>query len=303
MTAMQLPDEFVRNLEHVLGDRARAWLDGLPALIEACERDYGLTIGPRFELSYNYVAPATLVDGTEAVLKLSPHGDEFRHELTATRHYGGHGMARLLEADPDRGIALLERLRPGAMLVDLDATDDAKTEIAADVIKKLLREPPPDHGLPSARDWFVAFAKHREAYGGHGPLPKALFERGEATYEDLLNSAGPDALLHGDLHHYNVLSADRAPWLAIDPHGLVGDPVFEIGAFFGNPLDIADRPGLSDILDRRAHIFAERLGFDRHRVVDWAFAYQMLSAAWSAENNGTKWTRAMHVAEALATLT
>ena len=31
-------------------------------------------------------------------------------------------------------------------------------------------------------------------------------------------------MLHGDLHHDNVLTADREPWLAIDPHGVLGDP-------------------------------------------------------------------------------
>ena len=299
---MQLPDGFVRNVTHVLGARGRAWLDALPDLLAACERDYGLTIGEPFELSYNYVAPVTRADGSEAVLKLSPHGQDFRHELTATRHFNGRGMARLLEADEQRGVALLERLRPGAMLVELDAGDDRQTEIAADLMRELRREPPPDHGLPTTQDWFVAFEKHRVQHGGAGPLPRAVFERGEATYRQLLESSPAPALLHGDLHHYNILSAQRAPWLAIDPHGLVGDPVFETGAFFGNPSHLLERPNPERTLERRTHILAERLGFDRQRVIAWGIAYQTLSAVWSAENAGTKWGRAVRVAEMLASM-
>jgi streptomycin 6-kinase len=299
---MQLPEPFIRSLTHVLGERGRAWIDALPALIADCERDYGLTIGAPFELSYNYVAPATLADGTDAVLKLSPHGDDFRHELTATRAFDGHGMVRLLASDEPRGIALLERLRPGTMLVDLD--DDAKqTEIAARIMLDLRRDPPPNSGLPTTRDWFEAFARHRAEHGGAGPLPRDAFERGEATYRALLGSpAAPPVLLHGDLHHYNVLSAQRAPWLAIDPHGVIGEPAFEVGAWFGNPAGLLQRAHPEEIIARRVEVFAERLGYDRQRIIAWGLAYQTLSAVWSAENNGTKWRGAIAVAEILASI-
>jgi streptomycin 6-kinase len=300
---MLVSEEFEQNLAHVLGEAGRAWIDRLPALLAECAREYGLTIGEPFGLSYNYVAPVTLADGSEAVLKLSPHGQDFRYELRATELFGGHGMARLLASDAQRGFALLERLRPGVMLVTLDAEDAGKTEIAAGVLLELRRDAPPDHGLPTAGDWFSAFAKHRAEYGGAGPLPKPLFERGEATYADLLASYdGPPALLHGDLQHYNVLSAGRAPWLAIDPHGLVGEPAFDTGALFGNPMDVADRPDLQAVVKRRADILSERLALDRQRVVAWGLAYQVLSAVWSAENGGTRWGHAIRVAEALASI-
>jgi streptomycin 6-kinase len=133
-------------------------------------------------------------------------------------------------------------------------------------------------------------------------MPKALFERGEATYGALLQSSGTTVLLHGDLHHYNILSAVRSPWLAIDPHGLVGEPTFETGAYFGNPFGLMARPNPERTIARRADIFADLLGLDRERVIAWGFAYQMLSAVWSAENNGTGWKGAVAVAEILAAM-
>jgi streptomycin 6-kinase len=295
---MQLPERFVRSITHVLGDEGRAWIDALPSLLASVERDYALTIGGPFELSYNYVAPVMRADGSEAVLKLSPHGVDFRHEVTATRHFAGKGMVRLLEADEARGVALLERLRPGTMLVELD-DDEKQTEIAADLMRELRRVAPANSGLPTTTDWFVAFAKHREEYGGAGPLPRRIFERGEATYQELLQSAPAPILLHGDLHHYNILSAQRAPWLAIDPHGLTGEPAFETGAYFGNPAGLLDRPNPRRVIERRAEVFAEQLGYDRKRIVAWGFAYQTLSAVWSAERGGTNWRGAIGVAEIL----
>jgi len=298
---MHLPEDFIRNVTHVRGDDGRRWLDGLPSLIDACAREYGLTVGEPFELSYNFVAPATLADGSEAVLKLSPHGDDFAHEVRATRAFGGDGMARLIAADEERGVALLERLRPGRMLVELDG-DEEQTRIAAGVMRELRAARAAADGLPATRHWFRAFAQHRAEHGGAGPLPRDVFEHGEETYASLLESTTEEIVLHGDLHHYNILSAGRAPWLAIDPHGVTGDPVFEVGAFFGNPSGIDARPRLDRILARRADIFAETLGYDRARILRWAFAYQVLSAVWSAENQGTKWRGATAVASAIRTL-
>jgi streptomycin 6-kinase len=295
---VQLPQALVDSVTHVLGDPGRAWLDALPSLLAACEREYGLTVGPPFELSYNYVAPATLADGTDAVLKLSPFSRDFRRELATIQHYDGHGMVRLLDSDEARGVALLERLQPGTMLAQLD-DDDSQTEIAASIMLQLRRPSPPDRGLLTTRDWLGAFERHRTEHGGAGPLPGDLFERGEAVFDELLQSSAPAVLLHGDLHHYNILSAQRAPWLAIDPHGVIGEPAFEVGAFFGNPLDLASRPGLPRILERRGRIFSERLGFDYHRIIAWAFAYRMLSAVWSAENGGTGWADSVAIARVL----
>ena len=94
-------------------------------------------------------------------------------------------------------------------------------------------------------------------------------------------------LLHGDFHHYNILSATRAEWLAIDPKGMTGDRGYDVGPFVENP-----RPsdGWSpQLLHRRLDILAEELEYDRARLRDWAIAYAVLSACWSAEDHGQGW--------------
>ena len=110
-------------------------------------------------------------------------------------------------------------------------------------------------------EWFDrAFERHRATYGGPGPFPAALLDRAEAIARHLLASAPREVLLHGDFHHYNVLSADRAPWLAIDPKGMLGDPGYEIGPFLLNP---DGPPKSAALLRRRLDVLAEALAYDR----------------------------------------
>jgi streptomycin 6-kinase len=106
-------------------------------------------------------------------------------------------------------------------------------------------------------------------------------------------------LLHGDFHHDNVLSAERAPWLAIDPKGMLGDPGYEIGPFLLNPLG---PPKPAAVLRRRLDILAEALDYEWDRLRQWAIAYAVLSSCWNAENHGQGWQSEMVMAQTLIDL-
>ena len=62
-----------------------------------------------------------------------------------------------------------------------------------------------------------------------------LFQRADALRAELLSSIDQRVVLHGDLHHFNILRCDRGGWLAIDPKGLVGDRYFDVCQFLLNP--------------------------------------------------------------------
>src|SRR4051812_14711219 len=111
-----IPENFARAMVEVYGEAGAAWLKELPALIDECAQRWSLTILPPYPLSYNYVAPAVQADGTPVVLKLGFPEGELIAQIPALRLYDGHGMVQLIDADIERGIALLERLVPGATL-------------------------------------------------------------------------------------------------------------------------------------------------------------------------------------------
>ncbi len=110
-------------------------------------------------------------------------------------------------------------------------------------------------------------------------------------------------LLHGDFHHYNILAAERQPWLAIDPKGVVGDPAYETGAFLYNRLPDELQPDeLRAILARRVEQLAVELTLDRDRILGWGLAQAVLSAWWSYEDHGHGWDEVMLVAKALSAI-
>lgn len=300
----QLPNHFAKTIAGVLGDVGQEWLDQFPQILAAVAERYELTLGDPFALSYNYVCAATTRDDTPVVLKLSPPYAEFKHEVNALRHYDVRGSVQVLDVDLELRAVILERVAPGDPLRTLALRDDdLATHIAVEVMQNLWKPLPAHHTFPTIADWSQGLQDLREQYDGStGPMPTHLVERAEAIYRELLVDAPPAVLLHGDLHHDNILSATRTPYLAIDPKGLAGEPAYEIGPFFYNPFpEIYQRADLDRVLARRLAIFAEHLPFDRERLLACAFAHSVLSAAWSVESNDDGWRDTARISETLLT--
>ena len=301
---IHITDRFARRIREVYGVAGGAWLQRLPGLIADCERRWLLKVGAAFEpLSHNYVAPATRADHTEAVLKIGVPTNELSAEIEALRLFDGRGSVRLLDADPDWGALLLERVVPGTPLTDL-ADDDQATLDAAQVMRQLSHPAPPGHSFASVADWAAGLSRLRARFGGTtGPLPAVLVDRAERLFAELVASMGQPVLLHGDLHHENILAAQRQPWLAIDPKGVTGEPEYEVGALLRNPMpQLLAMPHPEHVLARRMDILAESLGFDRGRLRAWGLAQAVLAAWWSIEDHGQGWETWIACAELLDTL-
>lgn len=269
----------------------------------------GRPLGP---LSYGWVEAATLSDGRAGVLKLAPPGPWTTAEIAALGHWAGQGAVEIWQSDAASGALLLERALPGIPLSRVEDDDEA-TLAAAASMRELWRRPPPSpsssgESLPFATiaDQARGLERLRARFaGGTGPFPTALVERAEAAFAGLLASPAPPLLLHGDLHHDNLLSAGRAPWLAIDPNGVLGEPAAEVAALLRNPRSLWRREANPvERLARRLDLVCDETGLDRARTLRFAFALAVLSAWWSFEDEqgAEEWQLGIALAAALAEL-
>jgi len=299
-----VPDNLARIVTELHGEAGREWLTRLPRLVATHARNWSLTVSPPFSsLSYNYVAPAVRSDGTDVVLKVGFPDRGLVTEIDALRCYDGKGVARLIEADPQRGVLLLERLTPGVPL-STERDDRRATSSAVDVMQRLWRPPPAGKAFPSVTAWARGWQKLRERFhGGTGPLAARLVDASERLFAELLDSMAEPVLLHGDFHHGNILAAKRRPWLAVDPKGVIGEPAYEAGALLRNPWPrLLAEPYPARVLARRVDQLAEELRFDRARILGWGVAQAVLSAWWSLDDHGHGWEWGMTCADLLAGL-
>ncbi len=284
------------------GEDGRAWAAQLPDQVQEFCEQWELAIHQaEYIFSYSFVVAVERVSGERAVLKLRVPGPEFMCELNALATYGGDGMCRLLEHDAARGAMLLERVEPGVPLLEMGETP-AAVAAAARVMRRLRKPPAQEYPLPALIDWWrTARDGLRERSGeGPGPFPRGFVEEADEIYAHVFADRAGHVVLHGDLHHWNILSSGRDGWLAIDPHGVTGPPECEVGAFMLNPNNGAlARPDVREVLGRRLDQLSDELGFDREILRQVAFAYGMLSITWSTEDGGDRWKPGLEVVRAL----
>jgi streptomycin 6-kinase len=289
-----VPAGFARTVAAVFGSDGECWLAALPTVLDQVLAAWELTLVATFDLSMNWVGEVRRADGSAAVLKLGvPQAGHLAHEATALAFFGGHGAVRLLAEDRERGALLLERARPGDPIRALvPARDDEATAAVIAMIRRLHRPAPADIALRPLERYAAAFETPRG-------LPSDLVARASGLFAELCASAGDRVVLHGDLHHDNVLSGDREPWLAIDPHGVVGDAGYEIGALLYNPDPRRRDDDLLALVPARIEQLADGLRMPLDRVVAWGFVQGVLSELWTREGGEAPDTRALDVAHLL----
>jgi streptomycin 6-kinase len=180
--------------------------------------------------------------------------------------------------------------------------DEEATHIAADVMQKIWRSIPEDNVFIRLSDWFDGLKRLRATFsGGTGPLDERLVERVERSVKDFFAEHRTPVLMHGDFHHFNILSSERG-WLVIDPKGVTGPACYEVGPLLMNPWgELLSGKDYRQITNRRIDILHERLGFERERIREWGLAHAVLSAWWGIEDN-TGWDYALSFAGMIADL-
>jgi streptomycin 6-kinase len=223
------------------------------------------------------LAVAGMARGERVVLKVPILGEERTTGYRAARAFAGHGGVDVLEGDDATGALLMRRLE-GPDLSTLP--DDAATDVWIDLFQRM-RGATGD-GMPLAD--YVVLPKvplRGVTLGEHASIL--------ARRASLLASAPAPRLLHGDLHHFNVL-AHAGAWYAIDPKGLSGDLHFEAAALLRNPFEsLLAANDIVSLLSRRIDRIARATGLDAGRLRDWG----VVQTCGCARSGSARWRRAM----------
>lgn len=215
-------------------------------------------------------------NGAAAMLKVTDHEDE-RTGGQVMRWWDGDGAARLLAHDGNA--VLLERAEGTRSLAAMSRNghDDEACAILCDVAARLHKpRPNPPAGLVTLEHWFRELAPAAASHGG-------ILAKASVVADGLLKDQRDIRVLHGDLHHDNVLDFGARGWLAIDPKRVIGDRGFDYANIFTNPdLDhpqwpVATKP---ERFARRLEIVTEAAKIERTRLLRWILAWTGLSAAW-----------------------
>lgn len=194
----------------------------------------------------------------------------------------GNGTAKLYEHDEK---AQLMEYLPGHNLYyySKENKEDEATKIFIDIIKKI-------HSCNIVEDKDkLTPVKHLFRLFDRINPPEELFEffiTARELSDHLLSTQTEEVLLHGDLHHENVLKNSNGEYVCFDPKGMIGDPSYELGTTLKNPWDYPEISQDIEMFKRRAASFSKALNLPLERIIGFAFVHLCLSIGWSIEDGG-----------------
>ena len=258
-----------------------AWVDRVPRTVRDLIDEWDLVVDGEPMHGWTSLVVPVRAEGRAAVLKIAWPQEECQHEILALQHWHGNGAVLMLRADPRRNAMLLERLstRDLTQVGDIDAC-----EIVAGLYGDLHVPAPPQ--LLTLSSYVRRYSDDLERLPSHAPLPRRIVEQAVRLGRDLVDDPATDGtLIHGDLHYENVLAAERAPWLAIDPQPVSGDPHYEVTPLLGNRWDeIVASGDVRDAVRRRFHTVVDAARLDEDRARDWVIVREAHNAMWAIQD-------------------
>jgi streptomycin 6-kinase len=246
-------------------------------------------------LTYNYVLSGFRGDNP-IILKLGLDNANLKQEAFALKCFAGCGAVKMLAED--EGMLLLERAIPGISLKSYFPDQEHESiEIACVVMQKLHQvNIPENHNFPHIKDWLMALDRHCEEFTTKQPRTGSprfarddellnYLQKAKKLRDELLQTSEVDVLLHGDLHHDNILQ-NGENWLVIDPKGVIGEPAYEVAAFIRNPIpELLNHADAPNIIHNRVTRFAELFELPSQRILDWCFVQAVLAWVWALEDD------------------
>ena len=260
------------------------WLARAPRLSDELVEEWRLRVdGPTMSGNCAMVVPVRTEDDRAGVLKITwPHW-EAETEHLALRAWQGDGAVELWRADPHRFALLLERARPDRDLHALDVLEAC--EVVARLYGRLHRSPLPQTRRLSelCQEWVDRLPPLAEA----NLISRRFVSQADRLLRDFAADPETDsALIHSDLHFFNVLAAEREPWLVIDPKPLSGDPAYEVAPLLWNRWEEAmSAESPRDALLDRLYTVVDVAGLDEDRVRDWIVVREVCNVLWTYEEH------------------
>lgn len=255
---------FHSNIISIYGEKGQQWLDNLPKTIENLAQEFSLTdiqTGMKdVPLSFNYICFAKY-QGIDVVLKISPNPEDIKREAEALKHFNGNGMARLFAYS--KQAIIMERAIPGTVLSKEDPSSIMR---ACEVMKKL-------HSSNSDFDksHFMDIHQWLNKIDLDWDFRQDILEKAREYKKELLPKYTKRILLHGDLHHDNILRGGDH-YVAIDPKGVIGDPIHDA---WNMVIDY----------EKDTKFIADYFGFNLEDLRKWYFVHVVLAICWCLEDN------------------
>lgn len=270
-----ITDDYKAFIKGVLKDKSEAWLSSIDGKIERAKKKHQIEHIEWLPISYNVVFYGNSMKHGPVVVKINIPGEGFMNECTALKLL--NGTVKIIDVDEEVYTLVIEKIEPGYDLWSLESNE--RIQIAAELI----------HQCPVSYDGngFVHKIDQVQRIYDYIKKDKLHDELEEHLlycmkhYHDLEDENNPMMLIHGDLHHSNILN--QGHWTIIDPKGEIAYKSMEIGRFMNN--EVGKHEDYVSIIDQMMTVFIKVLNMPKPLLMLSFYIDMVLSTAWFVESD------------------
>lgn len=269
---------FKENMINIYGSEGKVWLGSLEKRLHDICHKYQITnLSPVRNMTFNYVASGT-INNKPIILKYGFNKIALKREAEALRSFSSHGGVKPIIDEPH--LIIMEKALPGASLKShYPDKDDIASKILCDLITKLHKAPIPEHHA------FHQLSSLFKVIDDFEDLPTNIQAKAKKIRTALFSKTERFVLLHGDLHHENILKQEDN-FVAIDPKGFIGNPVYDVTAYIINPMpELLNDSSLKHLIQNRVDVIASALNVSNKEVLHWTFLKSVKCWIWSKQDN------------------
>lgn len=223
------------------------------------------------------------------ILKLSKY-IQLKEEYDMLRQLKGNGCCKVYAYDEQNGILLEERLIPGTVL---RKESDLKKRLTVfkDVFNKIHR---PEiealqngHSSKDYLDWLTDIKDFIEKEDTDVLVSESMKEKiclAKQICEEMFIKYTDRLLLHGDLHHDNILLTKGGSYAMIDPKGVIGPEILDLPRFIMNELDAKHNCTDEAHMMQVVQLVSKTFGFPILDIAKVYFMEVILGNAWCMED-------------------
>ncbi|GAV13033.1 aminoglycoside phosphotransferase family protein [Paenibacillus sp. chi10] len=220
-----------------------------------------------------------------AVLKIGEPSETIWTEVSTMRLYNGQRFCKVYEADIENGVILLELLQPGTPLRD-EQSLQRRLDIFCSLYSNLHIAAVEAEKFPTYIGWVERITDYMNQRNDCPELSRHM-QRARDICLSIASSYSQNLLLHGDLHHDNMLLSSDGEYVIIDPKGVIGDPIFDIPRFILNEFDNEITSACYEKIDGIMITLARRLSIPHPMIRKCLYVETAMGMCWCVEDGST----------------
>lgn len=210
------------------------------------------------------------------ILKINQHKSELESEYQMLARLSGHHSCKAYAFDESAGLLLEERIYPGTVLrreTSLGKRIGAFLQVFREI------HMPADSGT-TYLNWLEQICEYCVSH----QVEEDMASRAHLFCAEMFEKYPDRVLLHGDLHHDNLLLRTDGSYAMIDPKGVVGPAIMDLPRFILNELDTAhscsDRQHIEEVI----RLLGEQSGYPAADIRKLFYMETVLANIWCLED-------------------